>query len=458
MLKISIPDNNVQERKYSIDILFGEFLELEYEIHISSRIDDYEITLDNHNRILVEDHFFSKNKADLSYLDKKNIPDQITYVQNRFLPEKDLPAIYGTSRFEINEESPGNKTILCGVDIFASAFFMLTRWEEYVSQKRDKLNRFSGKYSCALANNFLHRPVVNEYCEMLWTMLEFLEIDATRKIRQFTPYITHDVDLVFKWGSFYHFIRTLTGDLLKRKSLAAFFYDLNYFIKTRTKAKKDPFDNFDYLMTLSEKNGFKSHFFFMSIEETSPALNYTLSHPFVKKLIGEINERGHYIGFHPDLNTYKNPVQWKKEYVRLQSFSPQKIAFGRQHYLQFEAPATWQIWNDMGMTWDSTLCYNDEPGFRTGSCYSYSVFNFLSRERLRLKEKSLIIMDMSLVFHHKYQSLDEILEKANDLIDRIRKYKGEFVFLWHNSCFNATEWKDYEQIYPAIINSLASNK
>mgnify|MGYP000971870045 CR=1 FL=1 len=46
------------------------------------------------------------------------------------------------------------KTIICEADVFASCFFMLTRWEEYVNKNRDKHDRFSANESLAYKQGF----------------------------------------------------------------------------------------------------------------------------------------------------------------------------------------------------------------------------------------------------------------------------------------------------------------
>jgi len=453
MITILCPDNNWTERNYSIDIIFTEFLAIEYQLKRQDGLRNYEIILTNKNKLIIQDHFFSNFNADLEYLNINNLPDDIQFTRNRFLPENDIPIIYGTSEFKIKERSSDTKEIVCGIDIFASVFFMLTRWEEYVCEEKDQLQRFSGKSSIAFKNNFLHRPVVNEYCEFLWNMLVFLGIEAKRKPRIFTPYLTHDVDYILKWYNFYTSMRALVADIIKKGSLKAFFYNMSDYFKTKLKKKEDPFDTFDYLMDISELHGLNSHFFFMSDFSTRSSIGYKLSHPFVGNLMHKITSRGHYIGFHPGLKTYDNPENWKKELDYLQSFSPQKILSGRQHCLQFEVPTTWQIWNDLGMEWDSSLSYDDEPGFRTGSCYTYSVFNFLKREKLRLKEKPLTIMDKSLVFHHNNLSNKQLEEIAKNLVANVKKYNGDFVLLWHNSCFDTYEWEKYKGIFIKIIES-----
>ena len=119
-------------------------------------------------------------------------------------------------------------------------------------------------------------------------------------------------------------------------------------------------------------------------------------------------------------------------------------------FLRFEVPTTWQIWEDNGMKWDSTLSYPEKEGFRCGTCYEYSVFNILSRKKLKLKEMPLTVMEVTMV---GYQNLvPGIMEKKIiKLIDKVKKYNGKFVLLWHNSNFNDGLWEKYKIIYGKIL-------
>ena len=80
-----------------------------------------------------------------------------------------------------------------------------------------------------------------------------------------------------------------------------------------------------------------------------------------------------------------------------------------------------------------------------------SVFNILTREKLRLKEKPLIVMDGSFVTYQPTISAEEMENKINELISKVKKYKGQFVFLWHNSSFNVAQWKSYQDIYERVL-------
>jgi len=185
---------------------------------------------------------------------------------------------------------------------------------------------------------------------------------------------------------------------------------------------------FDFLMDLSEKRGIKSHFFFMSGGTSKFDNNYSVNQPFVKKIREKIRSRGHLIGFHPSYNSYNDQRQWEKEYYNLLTEALQKVKIGRQHYLGFEIPTTWQIWEDNNMKWDSSLTYLEKEGFRCGICYEYSVFNILSRKKLKLKEIPLTVMEVPMV---DYQNLIPgiMQKKIIKLIDKVKKYNGKFVLL-----------------------------
>ena len=441
MLKILIPNNNINERKYIIDILLNEFLGLKYNLEIKN-IKNYEIILENGNKVIIEDNFFNKFSKELEYLNEKNIPEKMEFAKNEFIVEDDIPIIYGNDKVEVKK----NK-IVCGIDIFASSFFMLTRWEEYVNKTRDIHNRFPAYASLAYKNNFLDRPVVNEYLEMLWNMLKKLGIKQERKKREFEFILTHDVDVTYKYTSLLSGTREIVGDIIKRKNPILAIKNFSNKILTHLKLKKDPFDTYDYLMDISEKIGVKSYFFLHSSSSAKQDVN---NDKFLKQVVKKIKKRGHFLGYHPSYNAYNDFELFIKDKERIENIIGEKLTVGRQHYLRFEVPTTWQIWEDAKMKWDSTLSYADKEGFRCGVCYEYSVFNIITRKKLNLKEKPLIVMEGSFTTYQPNITPQEMEYKIKYLIDKVKKYNGEFVFLWHNSSFGGS-WKKFKYIYEEVL-------
>jgi hypothetical protein len=167
-------------------------------------------------------------------------------------------------------------------------------------------------------------------------------------------------------------------------------------------------------------------------------------------MLERVHERGHGIGFHPSYDTFVDEGLWEHEKHRLSTVSPQRVSVGRQHYLRFQAPDTWQLWENHGMDWDSTVGYADYEGFRCGTCYDYRVFNFRTRRTLRLRELPLIAMDATLA---RYRGLaaPQCRAQLNKLVNEVRKHRGTFVLLWHNSNLTAAEWGSYRDVYREAI-------
>jgi hypothetical protein len=443
MITIKIPGNFIQEKKYIIDILFGEFLGLQYTTSITQE-KHYEIIF-NGNKILINDAFFSEINEESGYLYEKYLPRIIKKANNQFTTESDLIVLYGNTNLIINENE-----IKCEIDIFASAFFMLSRWEEHVNKTRDHHNRFPSIESIAYKNNFLHRPIVNEYLEMLWNMLSFLGIKQLRKKREFEIHVTHDVDHINYWKNYKQIVREIGRDLIIEKNVKAAFFRTFEYIQVKRNVLKDPYDTFDEIMSISEQFNLKSKFYFLCGGETKVDNNFDINGKKAKDLLVRIKERNHSIAIHPSFNSYNNIDLLQKELHVLSSITGMEVTESRQHYLRFEVPNTWILLDKTGIEIDSTLGYADHPGFRAGTCYQFSVFDILNRKKLKLKESPLLAMEVTFIQYEKLVP-DMVEQNIKNLIDITKKYNGDFVLLWHNSSFNRSIWKNYQHLYKMII-------
>ena len=435
MIKVVIPNDNIPEREYIIKIIFSEFLGLQYSIFPSDTELNYTISFGK-SEIIIKDRFFGFHRETLSYLNPSTLPESVIFAKNIFTIEDDIPVIYGTDEVQLNENN-----IVCGIDLFASSFFMLTRWEEYVNKNRDNYNRFPGKESIAFKNNFLNRPIVNEYVEMLWNMLNKLGFSGERRARTFELVPTHDVDALTLVS-----IKSVIGDFIKRRNIKLALRHAKYLYSN------DPYDTYDYLMTTSEKYGVKSRFYFMS---TDSKLEYDTSDYLkrikFKSIIRQINARGHLVGFHPGYYTYDNHGRWSYEKKLLEEAAKLKIVESRQHYLRTDISKTLAICDMNNIEIDSTLGYADKEGFRCGTGDLFNVFDFLKRKHLQIKERPLIIMDGTLRQYQKYSEVQakEIIQYYITVCER---YQSKLTILFHNSSFYA-EWNGYKSIYDEIFAS-----
>lgn len=350
--------------------------------------------------------------------------------------------------------------IECDFDILGSAFYILTRAEEIANPTRDEHGRFSASASHAYQNGYLHRPIVDEYVEILWWCMKRLWPRLERKPREFRILLSHDVDNPFAEAflSLPRIMRSCGGDIIKRKDpKRAFNRIANWMATHRGNFRKDTNYTFDRIMDLSEKHGYQSAFYFKTAC-TNPQFdnNYSIDHPYLRQLLCDIYARGHEIGFHPSYETYKDLAQTKIEFNKLLQVCDkegikQSSWGGRQHYLRWEAPTTWRNWVEAGLSYDSTLSYADCAGFRCGTCHEFPVFDIEQGRQLPLIERPLIVMEGSL-FGKQYMGLNhaEAFDYIKMLKDKCRRYKGNFTLLWHNSSFTTKQdWDFYRQILPS---------
>jgi hypothetical protein len=150
-----------------------------------------------------------------------------------------------------------------------------------------------------------------------------------------------------------------------------------------------------------------------------------------------IKKRGHIIGIHPSYKSFNNLPMLRNEINELREASQAEILSGRQHYLRFEVPLTWTIWDECNLETDSTMYYSGYPGFRCGTCHQFPVFDIIGRKTLRLREMPLIVMDTCL-----YKLRPDIAANTiRELKAEVKKNDGNFVFVWHN-CLNFNKMPD----------------
>ncbi len=447
MVTIYTQSKYMPEKVYIFDVIFNEFLGFRYNISFHDE-KTYKLTFKGDKSIVFKDTFFAEIPNDSHYLKAEYLPLKPSFLKsNNYTSESDLPLIFGDNSFEEKEDE-----IVSGQDIFASAFFMLTRWEENVKTERDKYNRFPDKNAFVQQYNLQYRPLVNEYTSFLLNLLRSNGYSKNERKHEYTPVITHDVDFIARYDSFKKYFKALGGDILHRKSIKSFFQtNLDYF-KIKLFKKLDNYDTFDFLMDISEQNNLKSNFYFIPAYINEEDARYDIRDHRIKSIIDNIDKRGHKIGFHGPFRSYNNFKLLKEEQERLINIHFE-IKEGRQHYLRFANPNTWQILDDAMMRKDSTMGFSYGGGFRAGTCFEYSVFNIEKRKKLRLKEMPLIAMEVGI--KAKYSNKDEFMKNIIFLSKIVRKYNGNFVFLWHNSNFNTFEWNFATEYYKKIMNEIS---
>lgn len=465
MISIYHPPGYIKERSYIYNVVLNHFLGISYRSFVEER-SDVRITMSDgmtEGEILIADTLFQTPPA--LWLTKQSLPNQplhwwqLSNVPALLrLPFRHLPIIYGNNE-AVPLQSSAEQTRI-GIDLFGSMFFMLTRYEEVVKKTKDDNGRFPSTASLALQEGFLDRPIVNEYVELLWCCLQMHWPRLQRKPQYFRQYVSHDVDWLYCTAgkSLFQIMRGAVADLIVRRDFSFSLRRISTSFQTmRGNIDADLYHTFDLIMDISERMNMVSAFYFIT-EPLGGRIDgdYTLEDSHVRELIRRIHERGHEIGLHPSYYSFRSSGQVRRELSILQTVLEQEGIHmskcgGRQHYLRWEAPTTWQVWEDAGLDYDSTLGFADRIGFRCGTCYEYPVFNLVTAEALKLRERPLLAMDVTMLGRN-YMKLttSAALQEMRRLRDQCKMYQGNFTLLWHNS--QLVRRQDV-QLYQEVLNT-----
>lgn len=437
-----------EEVNYIFCFIFNTVFGIDYKIEKSL---DNEIVITYNQNIgqIVLPNIFFKNlngnwlnelslpRLPLEIWDSNELSGELLLFNNK------LPVIYGKKVANVIID---NTKICLPIDIFGSAFFMLSRYEELVNvDNLDRHKRYIATNSISYKANFLHRPIIDEYIEVLWVAMIKLWPNLIRKSKINKLNVTCDVDSLFDLGTSLSSIpRGFIGDVFKRKSLSLatenLIKRLSYLCGSFKRSEH--YKNIQWIMDVNEKVCNSVIFYFIAGGENSLDSDYKLGSKAVRSLLREIKQRGHEVGLHPSYDTYADFSKLSKElknFIKIlneEGFENTTIK-SRQHFLRFCVSSSPLNLDSLRIYSDSTLSYAEVTGFRCGTSKSFSMYDLKSRKTLDIIQVPLTIMETT-VISQEYMGLG-FSEKA---LNHILKYKemsmrisGQFTFLWHNSSF-----------------------
>lgn len=375
--------------------------------------------ISNYRVVIVPSHFFS----DGVYGTDASLPalplDEI----------EGIPLLFGSPKIEWV-----NDVLVVYADIVASAYFLLTRYEEIRKRNiRDEHGRFPGKQSLPYKSGFLHRPIVDEYGKLLRKWLREARvskaIDPQPEIKKI--WLTHDVDAPY-------YCRTLRN--LCRETLKGVGF-LKAWKMFTGELKDDPYYTFPWLLEQGEDlKNVVGHDRCESILFFKDGGTSIYDKPHYHILSKDLQELLHlcetahaHIGLHSSYDAGITPSLVASEKNALEKHTGKKITFNRHHYLASREPEDMDWLEKAGITDDFTIGYADIAGFRLGTSRPVHWINPENRRISPLLLHPLTIMDCSLN-EPNYMGFgyEEALVYALQLIEKVTESNGELILLWHN--------------------------
>ena len=386
-----------------------------------------------------------KNNSDFflpphTLLFQTNIHQQVTNITNFF----DLSCF-----FEIT-----NSKADFPFDIFAAAFWILTRYEEYLPGPRDHHGRFTAKNSLAYREGFLRLPIIQLWANHFALALgnKFSNISPSQsKSFQFKP--SYDIDMAWAYRQ-KGIIRTIGGVLQDLRK--ARFIEIYNRLLVLSKQKKDPFDTFGFLEELHQKYNIHPIFFFLLGDFGKFDKNTNYKNKNLILLVQKIHQK-HKTGIHPSYASNEKPKQVKKEVLRLGGITQSKVIDSRQHFLKLTFPDTYRGLIGCEIKNDYSMGYAADIGFRAGVGVPFLWYDLEKEEITDLQIHPFQVMDVTLRNYLKLNP-EEAFNQVAEIIHIMKSVGGIFTTLWHNSSFAeqdgwSHEWKElYERIIVEAVN------
>jgi len=331
-------------------------------------------------------------------------------------------------------------------DPFASSFFMLSRYEEYLPHLKDKFGRFEAKQSLSFKNGFLKKPIVDIWSNLIKDLIINYYPNFHFPDKNFSFLNTIDIDNAYAYLE-KGFLRNLGGllrDLIQKK-------DLSNRLNVLFKRKKDPYDTFNQLLYLHKKYSLNTIFFFLLADYGINDKNVPATS---KKLIKQIKEVSDYcnVGLHNSFGSLVKNEKLKLELDRMVDILHTEVLFARQHFIKIDIPKMYLNLLKFGVKHDFSMGFASIPGFRAGTCNPYFFYDLDLENETDLMIHPFAIMDVTL---NDYMNLSptESLSLIKEVIDEVKNVNGNFISIWHNESLNFKDrWLGWENIYEAMIN------
>ena len=260
MLRVTHPPTWIPERRYVLDCLLGEMLGLGFSVEFGDT-PGTQLELPG-GRLVVHDGFFALPEE--RHLSEAMLPgaplrtSRLDVARTISLVSDELPILFGSA--PLANVSAGR--IDLRLDVFGGAFFLMTRYEEAVKNRRDEHGRFPALECTGESQGVLDRAVVDEYVEVLWWGLHSLFPRLPRRARTFRLLPSHDVDWPFsrRIGSWVT-LRSAAADLLVRRDARL---ALHRIASPFLPHDADVLNTFDFVMDASEARGLTSSFYFIA--------------------------------------------------------------------------------------------------------------------------------------------------------------------------------------------------
>ncbi|PZX64487.1 DUF7033 domain-containing protein [Hydrotalea sandarakina] len=327
-----------------------------------------------------------------------------------------------------------NDSVL-GFDVLAAAFYLISRYEEYLPYSSDVYGRYPATESLAYRSGFLQMPLVDYWLLQVEKLLQayFPLYQLPKNNYAFIP--TFDIDRILKYvdRGFLNNLKTFFKFILQQN-----FQEFNEMMKVVSGQQRDPFDVFELLISLCNHQKLAPVFFILLSNRNHPLDNNIAAHKKSMQYIIQQIQQYFTTGIHLSVESSmaNNTNIAMNELQQLAAFNPQKpIHNNRFHYLHFQLPNSYERLLQLNIKADYSMGYSTINGFRAAYSKPFQWYHLTQETGTDLTVYPFCWMDTACIFHEKL-SVEAAYQQLTDFDTGIKKVNGYCVPVWHNHCLS----------------------
>lgn len=336
-------------------------------------------------------------------------------------------------------------------DVFAAAFYLLSRYEEYLPHHTDAYGRYAHTNSLAFNNNFLHLPLVNIWLGDFKETLrrKFPALELRRKTFTFLP--TYDIDIAYAYlhKGWWRNAGGLMRSVLKREWKNALER-----MAVLTGSRHDPFDAYAWMDALHRRFNIKPYYFFLVAQrQRGYDKNIPPSAIALQQLISARAAESP-LGLHPSWQSGDDERLLHRELQLLESLTGKKINHSRQHYIRMTLPLTYRRLLQAGITEDYSMGYGSINGFRASVASAFYWYDLPRETATPLLIYPFCCMDANAYYQEKL-TCNQALEELMRYYAAIKKVNGLMITIWHNQFLGtAPEFAGWREVYAKFVEKV----
>jgi hypothetical protein len=332
-------------------------------------------------------------------------------------------------------------------DFFAAAFYLISRYEEYLPHKKDMYGRYAHENSIAYQHQFLQQPLIN-----LW--LQELVKQFSLKLQQQTVFSyvpSYDIDIAYSYQhhSLYKNLGGFAKDFFK-----ANLTSLKERLSVCFGNKKDPFDVYEFLDKLHQQYQLQPiYFFLLAAKRKGYDKNILPQHNAMKALIKKhATNKIYQVGIHPSWQSANNENILANEINTLSTITNKPVNASRQHYINFHLPTTYRLLIKNNIQHDYSMGYGSINGFRASYTLPFQWYDLLNETITSLTIHPFCFMEANAIFEQKI-SPTQAAEELQNYFDIVQKVQGQLITIFHNHFITTQpQWLAWRKLYLSFLS------